>query len=190
MRAGLVQGADANAALGSLERNSADLADAIGRIFGAEARDAFADVWTQHVETYVHYIEAVRTGDASARQMALASLHRYHVTLAEFLHRAIPGLGQAQIEDMIGHHVSALISQVDAAAAGDQVRAVTVTREAYSQMFVVGDVLGNGIADQFPKRFGDVKKIPPTNTESEKVFKASCSIPSGRSSHGYEGAQP
>jgi hypothetical protein len=190
MRAGLVQGEDTNAALGSLGRNSADLSDAIGRIFGAAARDAFADVWARHIETYVRYIEAVRTGDASARQTALESLHRYHVTLAEFLHGAIPGLSQADIEALISHHVSALINQVDAAAAGDHVRAVTVTREAYAQMFVVGDALGGAIADQFPKRFRDVRQIPPTNTDAENVFKASCTVQSGRWTDAYESARP
>jgi hypothetical protein len=190
MRAGLVQGADATAALGSIAQNSADLADAVGRVFGADARDAFAVVWARHIETYVQYIEAVRTGDASARQTALESLHRYHVALAEFIHGAIPGLSRADVEGLISHHVSALISQVDAAAAGDHVRAVTVTREAYAQMFVVGDTLGGAIADQFPKRFGDVKEVPPTNAEPEKAFSASCSVQSGRWTHASESAQP
>jgi hypothetical protein len=174
MRAGLVQGADASAALNSLDANSADLADAVGRIFGEDARVAFADLWAKHIETYVAYIEAVRTSDAAARQAALESLHGYHVTLAKFIHGAIPGLSQADVEGLISHHVSALISQVDAAAAGDNVRAVTVTREAYGQMFVVGDALAAGIADEFPDRFGDVKKIPPTNTAPETLFRFSC----------------
>jgi len=176
MRSGLVQGADSSAAVGSIGQNSADLAEAIGRIFGADARDAFSDVWSRHIETYLQYIDAVRSGDAAARQTALESLHRYHVTLAEFLHRAIPNVSQADIEALISHHVTALINQVDAAAAGDQERAVTVTREAYGQMFVVGDALGNGIAQEFPDRFGDVARIPATNTEPENDVAGSCSI--------------
>jgi hypothetical protein len=56
------------------------------------------------------------------------------------------------------------VNQVDAAAAGDHVRTVAVTREAYAQMFVVGDALGRGIASQFPERFGDVKDVPSTDT--------------------------
>jgi hypothetical protein len=179
MRTGLVQGADASAAAKALDANSADLAAAIGRVFGADARAAFAGVWKRHIETYLAYIEAVRTSDAAGRQAALESLHRYHVTLAEFLHGAIPGLSQADIEELISHHVSALINQVDAAAAGDHVRAVTVTREAYAQMFVVGDALGSGIADEFPDRFGDVSRIPPTNTEPDAASQFSCAIHSG-----------
>ena len=64
---------------------------------------------------------------------------------------------------MISHHVTALINQVDAAAAGDHERTVAVTREAYAQMFEVGDALGTAIADQFPDRFTDLKEIPPTD---------------------------
>ena len=167
MRAGLVQRADASAAASSLKANSTDLAAAIGRIFGEPAQVAFADLWGRHVDTYLQYIEAVRTQDATARQATLASLHSYHVQLAAFLHGAIPKLSQADLEALISHHVTALINQVDAAAAGDHVRTVAVTREAYAQMFVVADALGNGIADQFPGRFDDVKAIPPTDTVPE-----------------------
>jgi hypothetical protein len=181
MRTGLVQGADAGAAVQSLDENSADLAEAVGRIFGADAQAAFAELWGKHIETYIAYIEAVRTGDAAGRQSALESLHGYHAALAEFLHSAIPSLSQADLEALISHHVSALISQVDAAAAGDFVRAITVTREAYGHMFVVGDALGTGIAAEFPDRFGDVGQIPPTNAAPETTVRFSCAVASGRS---------
>jgi hypothetical protein len=164
MRAGLVERADASAAAASLDANSADLSAAIGKVFGTDAQKAFAEVWGRHVTSYLRYIDAVRDGDVAARQAALGSLHTYHVTLAEFLHSAIPSLSVSDLESLISHHVAALVNQVDAAAAGDHVRTVTVTREAYAQMFVVGDALGNGIAAQFPERFGDVKQVPPTNT--------------------------
>ena len=189
MRAALVQGADAGAALKSLDANSADLAEAVGRVFGADAQAAFADVWGRHIETYIAYIEAVRTSDAAGRQAALTALHGYHVRLAEFLHGAIPGLSQADIEGLISHHVSALISQVDAAAAGDHVRAVTVTREAYAHMFVVGDALGGEIANQFPKRFGDVKRIPPTNAARETPLGFICTTQSSAATHGSAGTR-
>jgi hypothetical protein len=164
MRAGLVQRDDAGAAAASLDANSVDLAAAIGKVFGADAQKAFADLWGRHVTAYLGYIEAIRDNDEAARQATLESLHSYHMTLAEFLHSAIPSLSTSDLESLISHHVAALVNQVDAAAARDHVRAVSVTREAYAQMFVVGDALGSGIAAQFPERFGDVKQVPPTNT--------------------------
>ena len=163
MRAGLAERADMAASAASLDANSKDLAAAIGRVFGADAGSAFDELWGRHVTTYLGYIEAVREGDEAARADALASLHAYHTSLAEFLNTAIPALSRADLEALISHHVTALINQVDAAAAGDHERTVAVTREAYAQMFVVGDALGTAIANQFPDRFTDVKEIPPTD---------------------------
>ena len=177
MRSGLLERVDAGAASTALDANSADLAAAIGKVFGADAQKAFADLWGQHVKAYLEYIEAVRNGDAGARQSALASLHNYHMTLAEFLHGAIPSLSVADLESLISHHVAALVNQVDAVAASDHVRAVTVTREAYAQMFVVGDAIGSGIAAQFPERFGDVKDVPPTNTLPASQPPRICPVP-------------
>jgi len=163
MRAGLTERADMAASAASLDGNSKDLVAAIERVFGGDAGEAFADVWGRHVTTYLGYIEAVREGDEAARADALASLHGYHTALAEFLNSAIPALSRADLEALISHHVTALINQVDAAAAGDHERTVAVTREAYAQMFEVGDALGTAIANQFPDRFTDLKEIPPTD---------------------------
>ncbi|MBA2757326.1 MAG: hypothetical protein H0U37_07785 [Chloroflexi bacterium] len=167
MRAGLGERPDMAASAASLEANSKDLAAAIGRIFGADAGEAFGKVWGRHLTTYLGYIEAVRDGDAAARAESLASLHTYHTGLAEFLNTAIPALSRADLEALISHHVSALINQVDAAAAGDHVRTVAVTQEAYAQMFEVGDALGVAVANQFPDRFEDLKEIPATDTASD-----------------------
>jgi hypothetical protein len=172
MRAALVERADSDAAAASLEANSADLAIIIGKVFGADAQKAFADVWGRHVTAYLAYIDAIRNGDEAARQAALESLHTYHMTLADFLHSAIPSLSVSDLESLISHHVAALVNQVDAAAAGDEFRTVSVTREAYAQMFLVGDALGNGIAARFPERFGDVKQVPPTNTAAASPITA------------------
>jgi hypothetical protein len=164
MRAGLTGRPDQDAAARSLRANAGDLADIIARVFGTEAGAAFDDVWSRHIDSYLRYIAAVRTGDAAKRAAALGELHAYHGLLARFLHGAIPALGEEQLATLISQHVTALINQVDAAAAGDEVRSVAVVRDAYRHMFVVGDALGNAIADQFPERFGDVRKVPPTNT--------------------------
>jgi hypothetical protein len=167
MRAGLGERADTAASAASLEANSQDMAAIIGRVFGAEAGEAFREIWGRHLTTYLSYIEAVREGDEGARTAALTSLQAYHRALAEFLNTAVPALSRADLEALISHHVTALINQVDAAAAGDHARTVAVTREAYSQMFEVGDALGTAIADQFPDRFADLKEIPTTDTISE-----------------------
>jgi len=155
---------DANAARDALAANTADIALLIGRVYGSDAQVAFGKLWTSHITSYLHYIDAIRDGNTAVRASSLGELQRYPPSLAGFLHAAIPGLAIADLEPLISHHVSALINQVDAAAAGDSVRSVAVTREAYAHMFIVGDALGSGIADQFPDRFTDMKELPGTST--------------------------
>jgi hypothetical protein len=163
-RSGLDAQPDAAAARDALAANTADIAVLIGRVYGADAQAAFSTLWTSHISSYLRYIDGIRDANATVRSTSLGELQRYPPSLAEFLHAAIPGLAVADLEPLISHHVSALINQVDAAAAGDSVRSVAVTREAYAHMFIVGDALGSGIADQFPDRFKDMKELPVTST--------------------------
>jgi hypothetical protein len=155
---------DAAAARDALAANTADLALLIGRVYGPGAQAAFSKLWNSHISSYLRYIDAIREANATARSTSLGELQRYPPSLAEFLHAAIPNLAVADLEPLISHHVSALINQVDATAAGDSVRSVAVTREAYAHMFIVGDALGSGIAKQFPDRFKDLKELPGTST--------------------------
>ena len=164
LRSGLDAQPDAGAARDALAANTADIALLVGRIYGADAQAAFNQLWARHIATYLRYVDAVRSGNTTDRAAALAELRSYPLTLAQFLHGAIPALRVTDVETLLSHHVSALISQVDATAAGDSVRSVAVTREAYAHMFLVGDVLGTAIANQFPERFRDMKELPGTST--------------------------
>ena len=163
-RSGLDAQPDATAARDALAANTADIAAMIGRVYGHGAQVAFSKLWTSHITSYLTYIDAIRAANTTERSTSLGELQRYPPSLAEFLHAAVPSLAVADLEPLISHHVSALINQVDATAAGDNVRSVAVTREAYAHMFIVGDALGSGIADQFPDRFKDQKELPGTST--------------------------
>jgi hypothetical protein len=164
MRAGLDARADSDAAAASLGANAVDLAALIGEVYGPDAQSQFNELWGRHIDAYLRYIDGVRSGDAARRTAAFDELKGYATTLAEFLHNAAPALSVRDLETLISHHVTALINQVDAAAAGDHERSVAVTREAYAHMFTVGDALGTAIADQFPDRFQDMKDAPATST--------------------------
>lgn len=167
MRAGLDARQGSDAAAASLKANGKDLAALIGQVYGPDAQSRFNRLWNRHINAYLDYINAIRTDDAGKRRAALDELHGYHTRLAAFIHKAVPSLRTRDLKALISHHVTALINQVDAAAAGDHDRSVAVTREAYAHMFVVGDALGTAIADQFPDKFAVLKVIPSTSTGSD-----------------------
>ena len=173
MQAGLDARPDSDAAAASIGANAVDLAALIGRVYGPDAQSQFNELWGRHIDAYLRYIDGVRSGDAARRIAAFDELRSYATTLAEFLHNAAPALSVRDLETLISHHVTALINQVDAAAAGDYERSVAVTREAYAHMFKVGDALGTAIADQFPNRFKDLKAAPATST----VYVGAATVP-------------
>jgi phosphoglycolate phosphatase-like HAD superfamily hydrolase len=164
MRAALGDAPDADGATRAIGANSVDLAAAIGRLYGDAAGTAFEVVWTRHTDAYIAYIAGVRDDDAEAQQQALAQLHGYHVEIASFLADANPNLDEAAVQELIRQHVEALIGQVDAYAAGDYRRSMTIVRDAYAHMFTVGDALADAIAAQFPGRFADLAQAPATAT--------------------------
>jgi hypothetical protein len=166
MRAGLAMTADAAAARQALAGNSADLQAAIAIFYGAEAGRKFGDVWREHVDAYVAFIDAVAAKDASGRTASLNRLHVYHDQIAAFLSSANPYLNAEDVAALIQRHVQALISQVESAEAGDHERTVATIRGAYVQTFEVGDALAIAIARQFPDRFRDLKVLPPTSTRT------------------------
>jgi hypothetical protein len=163
MRAGVREAPEFEAASGSLDENTEDLAAAIGQVYGADAGSQFRDVWRAHTSAYLSFVDALGSGDDGEREESLARLHRYHDRIAAFLASANPLLDGPAVSDLIRRHVQALITQAEATAGGDPARAIAATRAGYEGTFEVGAVLSDAIARQFPDRFGDLKELPLTD---------------------------
>ena len=163
MRSGLTEAPDFAAVATALEGNTADLAGAVGSVYGSAAGDAFADLWRAHIDAYVQFVQALGSQDAAAREASLTSLHGYHDEIAAFLASANPNLSEEAVAGLVRRHVQALISQAEATEAGDHERAVATTREAYAGMFDVGAALADAIVAQYPERFEDLMALPGTS---------------------------
>jgi hypothetical protein len=173
MRAGLSGSPDRAAAEGSLAGNAEDLAEAMGELYGGGAGTAFGRLWTDHVDAYLAFIEAVRADDEAGKAASLTSLHVYHDELAAFFAEANPFVDADAVAALILQHVQSLISQVEAYDAGDYPRTVTTVRAAYTQMFDVGEALATAIVEQFPDRFEELKEIPATAAVGPKDARSS-----------------
>ena len=163
MRVGLTGSPDGAAVRGALDGNSTDLQAAIGQIYGDPAAAAFGPLWRAHIDAYYAYIQATASGDASAKESALATLHAYPAQLAAFLSSAITDLPASAVEPMLAQHIDQLVGQVDAYAAHDYSKAIETTRAAYARMFMLGEALARAISRQFPDRFQDLI-VPNTAT--------------------------
>ncbi|MBX3052242.1 MAG: cupredoxin family copper-binding protein [Caldilineaceae bacterium] len=146
--------AEFEAAAGSLDNNTQDLAAAVGSVYGEGAGDAFLALWRTHIGFFVDYTVAVATDDAAQKEQALADLTGYATDFGAFLNSANPDLPVETVAELLVPHVATLTAAIDAQAAGDPVMAYSHLREAYAHMRMIADPLAGSIIAQFPDIFG------------------------------------
>jgi hypothetical protein len=152
MRTGLTEGDDFDAAATALEANTGELVAAIESIYGADAADAFADLWRGHIGYIVDYTRAVADDDVAAQDRAVDLLQQYSEDFADLLSGANPKLSRETLLHLLEDHIGQL-EQVAAFAQDDYATAYPAVRETYAHMFVIGDGLAAAIIDQFPTKF-------------------------------------
>lgn len=138
------------AAAKALDRNSVELSQAIGSIYGTKAGRTFLDgpfMWRAHVRFFVDYTVALATKDTAGQSKAMANLKTYTVRFGDFLAGAT-GLPKLAVRNDLLGHVLELKGQLDAYAGGDYAKAATGYRNAYAHMFMTGDLLADAIAKQ------------------------------------------
>ena len=146
---------DFTTAAGALDRNSVELAGAIGSIYGTKARNTFLNgrfMWRDHIRFFVAYTVALKKGDRAGQRKAVANLNGYIGTFSRFLAQATK-LPQGALARGITAHVGHLKSQIDAYSRRQYARAYRFERIGYSHMFETGDTLAGAIVKQFPNRF-------------------------------------
>src|SRR3712207_4584680 len=98
---------DFAAAARALDRNSIDVANAIGSVYGAKARNQFLNgklLWRDHIRFFVDYTVASKAGDKAGRNRAVGNLRGYVEAFSSFLARAT-GLPKAALRASITEHV-------------------------------------------------------------------------------------
>ena len=146
---------DFKAIAAALDENSVDLADAIGSVYGPEAREEFLNgklKWRAHIGFFVDYTVALAKKDEAGQKKAVGNLKGYIESFSAFLAEAT-GLPNDAVRKSITQHVNQLKGQIDAYAQGDYERAYRLQREAYAHMFMTGDTLAGAIVEQSPDKF-------------------------------------
>ena len=149
---GLEGGADFEAAAEALEANTVDLGDAIGSIYGDEAKATFLELWRAHIGFFVDYTVATAGGDDAAKTKAGEDLAGYARDFGAFLAGATD-LPADVLEAELGMHIEHLAMAVDDYAAEDYAGAYANTRTAYEHMVATAGTLADAIVVKFPDMF-------------------------------------
>jgi hypothetical protein len=137
------------AAADALDENTVALADAIGSLYGDEARGDFLDMWRAHIGFFVEYTLGVATDDQGRIDAALDDLEDYGQTFSSFLDTATDGrLPQADVEASLQMHVTTLTAAIDAVVAGETT-AYGDLQVAAEHMMGTATVLSVAFDDQF-----------------------------------------
>ena len=111
------------AAVQALDKNTVDLGDAIGSIYGASARTAFLKMWRAHIGFFVDYTKGLATSDKQLVTSAQAKLANYQQDFSKFLGSATGLPANAVAADLQGHittledAIQAIVSKSPTAAA-------------------------------------------------------------------------
>jgi hypothetical protein len=102
----------------ALDKNSVELADVIGSVYGKPARDAFLKQWRDHIRMFVDFTVGTATDDDAKRQTALDELGNYKESFAKFLTENTglakdSGLEAGAVSGLLQSHVNQLTAALD-----------------------------------------------------------------------------
>ncbi|MBW3579211.1 MAG: hypothetical protein KY462_16060 [Actinobacteria bacterium] len=106
------------AAADTLDENSVELADVVGSVAGEDKRDAFLDLWREHIGFFVNYAEGAAGNDDDMKQQALDNLDGYRQQAGAFFEEVTGGeLPADAVAESLSGHIDTLTRAIDALAA-------------------------------------------------------------------------
>ena len=102
------------AAAGTLDKNSSDLADAVGSIAGKEKGEAFLTVWRSHINDFVTYAKGDATSDDKLKVEGLTNLDAYRTSAGQFFSDITGGALPADaVAGALKEHIETLAGAID-----------------------------------------------------------------------------
>ena len=140
------------ASAATLDRNSVELSESIGSVYGDDAAEAFLELWRTHIGFFVDYTNARAAGDAEGQQEAMEALRGYREDFGAFLESANPNLTKEAVVEELEPHVTTVFAAIDAVVDGDP-EAFDRLKDAADVMPETAAVLAGAISQQFPEQF-------------------------------------
>jgi len=134
------------AAVQALDDNTVALGDAIGSVYGDDAKSAFVKMWRAHIGFFVNYTKGLATHDTELVRSAQAKLANYKRDFSKFLGSAT-GLPASAIADDLQGHITTLEAAIKAIVTKSPSAADKVSM-AESHMAGTAAALAKAIAGQ------------------------------------------
>lgn len=148
---GVTEGPDSGAfeaAAGALDKNSVQLSEVVGSVYGDAGAKKFLSLWRAHIGFFVDYTLAKAGGDMAGQKEARKNLDGYRNDFGAFIEGATEGgLPADAVADALTPHVSSTIKAIDSVIAGDG-KAFELLRQATSHLPAIATALSGAISEQ------------------------------------------
>jgi hypothetical protein len=145
---------NASATGAALYKNGTNIGAAVGSVYGKDAETTFNTVWKLHLDEFVKYAVASKSGDAAGKQAALDTIdNQYTKPLAQYLAKANPNLPEKVLESSLREHVQMTAQMIDAHVQGDYTAETDQLAMANKHLEGLFSTLAAGIVKQYPEKF-------------------------------------
>lgn len=134
-------------------KNAMDIAGSISPYYGKEASDKLFSLLAGHYGAIKEYMNASFAGNKVARDTAVEMLKKNADDIAAFLSSANPNLKKETLLSALVAHGGHHIAQIEAIASKDFASEAKTWPAMKAHVYVIADVLADGLAKQFPMKF-------------------------------------
>jgi hypothetical protein len=139
----------AKVAEGQVVQNAKDIAQAISPFYGQAAADKLFGLLAAHYGAIKDYMNASFAGKKPAKSAASDALDANADEIAAFLSSANPNWPKDALDDALRAHAAHHVMQIDAVTARDYKAEADSWTEMKGHIYVIADVLAQGIEKQF-----------------------------------------
>lgn len=148
-----VSEAKLQASMDAQTANAVAIANAVGSVYGDEAKAAVTTPFVEHLKNSNDYAKAVAAGDMAGQETSLKNLQASIRQVAVVFNSVIPSLSVDTLYDALNAHEE-LMNKADAAyKSGDFANAYKIENEALTQISGGADALSKGIVESKPDMF-------------------------------------
>jgi hypothetical protein len=145
---------DRQATTERLLRNQQDIGDAIKPYYGRAAGERLSSLLTEHILVAADLLGAAKAGDQAAVERHSRVWYRNGKQIADFLHKANPRhWARGEMRAMMRDHLDLTLAEAVAHLTQDHRADIRAYDRIHRQILSMADMLSDGIAAQFPKRF-------------------------------------
>jgi len=137
-----------------LLRNQEDIGDAIKPFYGRAAGERLTTLLKEHITVAAGLVAAAKAGDQGAVESESSAWYRNATHIADFLARANPdNWPRKEMRSMMQEHLDLTLAEALAHLERRHRADIRAYDRIHRQILGMADMLSDGIAAQFPRRF-------------------------------------